>query len=315
MTGMKDTDYTFAVARVRANETHLLTSAELSSLTAAPGYAECVRRLREKGYAIEGADYNAALEKRLAEMWELISDVLPDPSQFNSILIKNDFHNLKVSVKALFTQKDPAPLFARPSVYAPEEIKTDVFARENGKLPVELQHADRSAYRILSKTGFAQLADTVIDRASMEQAISIAKTADHPVLLQLAQADAALTGIKVLYRCIRAGKANSKVSGTVLDLYTPTIKKISSPRRTRARKRFWSSCGTPITRLGRRRCSKAPRPTKNTRTTCASVCFRQARAIPSASPRWWAITTRCAPRCWICAYCFPASSTACRTTP
>ena len=209
MTGMKDTDYTFAVARVRANETRLLTSAELSSLTSAPGYAECARRLREKGYEIEGADYNAALEKKLADMWALISDVMPDPSQFNSILIKNDFHNLKVSVKALFTEKDPAPLFARPCVYAPEEIRANVFARENAKLPVELQHADRSAYRILSKTGFAQLADTVIDRASMEHAISIAKTADHPILLQLAETDAALTGIKVLYRCIRAGKAKS----------------------------------------------------------------------------------------------------------
>ena len=209
MSRMRETDYTFAVARIRANEARLIGAAELSSLAAAPGYTECARRLREKGYEIDGTDYNAALEKRLREMWALIGEILPDPAQFNSILIRNDFHNLKVCLKALVTGKSPEGLYAAPCVYAPEEIRACVYARDNANLPPELQHADRSAYRILSKTGFAQLADTVIDRAALEHAISIAKTADHPVMLRLAQTEAALTGIKVLYRCIRTGKAKS----------------------------------------------------------------------------------------------------------
>ncbi len=37
---MKDTDYSFAVARVRVNETRLLQNAELGALVAAPTYEE-----------------------------------------------------------------------------------------------------------------------------------------------------------------------------------------------------------------------------------------------------------------------------------
>lgn len=206
---MKDTDYSFAVARVRVNETRLLQNAELGALIAASSYEDCVRRLKEKGYEISGTDYAPALEKKLADMWALLSEILPDPAEFNSVLIRNDFHNLKVCLKALISEKSPEGLFMSPSVYSAEEIRRCVFARENDKLPPELQHADRSAYRILTKTGFAQLADTVIDRASLEHAISLARAADHPVMLRFAETNAALTDIKVLYRCIRTGKADS----------------------------------------------------------------------------------------------------------
>ena len=206
---MKDTDYSYAVARVRVNETRLLQSQELASLLSAPTYEECVRRLKEKGYEITGTDYAPALAQKLDDMWALISEILPDPAQFDSILIRNDFHNLKVCLKALVAEKPTDGLFAAPSKYAPEEIRKHVFARENDKLPEELRHADRSAYNILTKTGFAQLADTVIDRAAMEHAIEYAKQADHPVMLRLAETSAALTDIRVLYRCIRAEKAGS----------------------------------------------------------------------------------------------------------
>ncbi len=206
---MKDTEYSFAVARIRVNEARLLQPAELGALIAAPGYPECVRRLKEHGYEIEGENYAPALEARLAALWELLREVLPDERQFDSILIKNDFRNLKVCLKALLTQKSTEGLFISPAKYDPLEIKRHVFARENDLLPPELQHADRSAYRILTKTGFAQLADTVIDRAAMEHSIAYAKQADNPLLLRLAETVAALTDIKVLYRCILTGKAAS----------------------------------------------------------------------------------------------------------
>ena len=206
---MKATDYTYAVARIRANEARLITRAEMHSLVSAPSFQECARRLREKGYEIEGTDYAPALDKKLYELWQLLQEILPDPAQFGSILIKNDFHNLKVCLKALLAGRAPEGLFVSPSLYDPAEIKKHVFARENDLLPPELQHADRSAYRILTKTGFAQLADTVIDRAALEHAVIKARGADNPLLLALAETNAALTDIKVLYRCILTGKEAS----------------------------------------------------------------------------------------------------------
>ena len=204
---MKDLDFAYAVARIRANECALLSNTELSSMIPQK-LPEITRRLKEKGYELDGGD-EKALTERAARMWTLLQEILPDPAQFNSILIRSDFHNLKVSLKSLFTSKSTNGLFLTPSVYDPEEIKAAVFARENDKLPPELRHADRSAYRILSKTGFAQLSDAVIDRAAMETAIAFAKASGAELLIRFADLFAALTDIKVLVRCIAAGKEKS----------------------------------------------------------------------------------------------------------
>lgn len=206
---MKDTEYTFAVARIRSNENKLLTVPELNSVISAPSYQDAVNRLNEKGYGIEGSDYSPALSERMKEFWGVISEVLPDKSQFDSVILKNDFANLKIIEKAFILGKETSGLYETPSVFSPEMIKECVFSRKNSLLPECLQHADRSAYRILSSTGYAQLADSVIDRASMEWSIKTAKKGDNPILLKMAETDVALADIKVLYRCILTGKVRS----------------------------------------------------------------------------------------------------------
>ena len=211
---MRETDYTYAVARIRANEPKLLTTAELNAAVAAPGFEEAARRLRDKGYEVEGADYAAALQKKSDDAWALLSEILPDPHALDSLLIGSDFQNLKVMLKALVSDREPGELYVRPSVYDPERLEAHVFERENDKLPFPLQHADRSAYHILTKTRFAQLSDSVIDRAALEWAVEFAKKED-PTLLRYANTRAALTDLKILYRCIRTNKTESFVTRCV----------------------------------------------------------------------------------------------------
>lgn len=206
---MKDTEYTFAVARIRSNETRLMNAQDLNAVISSAGYDEAVRRLNDKGYNIEGKDYGAALNEKMQSEWELIASLLPDKKEFDSILLPNDFKNLKVALKAFVCEKETDGLFSYPCVYDPEEIKKHVFERKNDKLPECLQHCDRSAYRILTQTRFAQLADSVIDRASMEWALKTAKKADNTIMSEIAETIAAVSDIKILYRCIPAGKAQS----------------------------------------------------------------------------------------------------------
>ena len=224
---MRETDYTYAVARIRANELKLLTTAELNAAAAAPGYEEAVRRLRDKGYAVEGADLNAALQKRSDDAWALLQEILPDPHALDSLLIGNDFLNLKLMLKALVCEKNAAAFYVRPSVYDPAALEPLVFERKNDRLPPELQHADRSAYNILTKTRFAQLGDSVIDRAALEWAISYAKKED-PVLLRYANDRAALTDLKVVYRCIRSQKTESFLLRCVSDCDAFTKQEIAA---------------------------------------------------------------------------------------
>lgn len=205
---MKDSEYTFAVARIRANEPKLLTAADLNGALTAKSPAETRRRLKEKGYDFSEGD-GAALDHKRRETWELLESVLPDPRAMDAVLIRGDFHNLKVLLKSLVTGAPTEGRFAFPSVYDPETLRQPVFSRENDKLPPELRHCDRSAYRILTKTRFAQLADSVIDRAAMETAISFAKQSRDETLIRLTETQTALTDFRILFRCIRTGKADS----------------------------------------------------------------------------------------------------------
>ena len=211
---MRETEFTYAVARIRANEPKLLTQAELNAAVAASGFEEAVRRLRDKGYAVEGNRFSAALQQKSDDAWALLAEILPDPHALDSLLIGNDFQNLKVMLKALVSEKTTEGLFVRPSVYDPAALEPLVFERQNDKLPAPLQHADRSAYHILTKTRFAQLGDSVIDRATMEWSIAFAKKED-PVLLRYANVKAALADLKILCRCIRSGKTGSFITRCV----------------------------------------------------------------------------------------------------
>lgn len=214
---MKDTDYAFAVARIRSNEKKLLTSSELDGIIGAASYDDALSLLNAKGYNIKGTDYASALNERTAEFWKLINEVLPDKSRFDSIILKNDFANLKILTKAFFLEKEFGELYEYPSVYSPEYIKECVLSGKNSLLPECMQHAHRSSYRILSKTRFAQLSDCVIDRACMEWTLKTAKKASDPILLRLAQVDAACTDIKVLYRCICSGKSREFMQRAVAE--------------------------------------------------------------------------------------------------
>lgn len=214
---MRETDFTFAVATIRANEPKLLTASELSAAVTAPDFTEAARRLRDKGYEIEGTDFAPALAKKSEEAWALIASVLPEPGVLDSLIIKNDFQNLKVALKALVCDRGTDGLFVFPSKYDPEEIAALVRERKNDRLPEELQHADRSAYNILTKTRFSQLGEAVIDRAALEWSIRLAERTKDPLLRELAHTRAALTDLKVIYRCVSAGKTESFLLRSVAD--------------------------------------------------------------------------------------------------
>ena len=242
---MNPADYAFAVGHVRANEGRLLRESELNGVLTARSYPEAVKRLKDRGWEIGEGDPAGAIEKRVREAWAMLSSVLPDAHAMDAVLIRNDFRNLKLCLKALIAEKEPAGLYAFPSVYDPEEIRAAVFARQNDKLPEPLRHADRSAYNILSKTRFAQLADAVIDRAALEWSLRLAKESNDPTLLSLCEAEAALTDVRTVLRCLAAEKAESFMLRAVSDCAAFTKQQlVSAAQNTEALCGFLR--GTPL---------------------------------------------------------------------
>ena len=81
---MHETEYTYAVARIRANELSLLTDADMDQLIAAADVQTAERILTDKGRSANAENGSPDLcENELLKAWRLISESIPNEVLFS----------------------------------------------------------------------------------------------------------------------------------------------------------------------------------------------------------------------------------------
>ena len=112
---MGNTKYTYAVARIRALETSLLTNAVIEQLLACPTAEQALQLLIEKGWGdgAAGNDMDAVLNREEEKTWQVIRDVAPDMSVFDVLSYPKLYHNLKAAVKEVCTEVRNPHIFLR----------------------------------------------------------------------------------------------------------------------------------------------------------------------------------------------------------
>ena len=168
---MRDTAYTSAVSRIRANENYLLTNADVDRLLGAKDAGEVLSFLSDKGYG-GGAAVPELFSRERERAWDLIREIAPDFSLFFPLLVRNDFHNAKAVLKGIVSGHDYLSMLLRPSVLPVEELKNAVSDRKFSLLPEWIAPALESAYDALTHTGDGQLADVTLDRAYLEAVLA-----------------------------------------------------------------------------------------------------------------------------------------------
>ncbi|MCR5042383.1 MAG: V-type ATPase subunit [Clostridia bacterium] len=213
---MRDTDYAYAVARIRANENGLLPNSAVAQLIACPGYEEAVKQLRSRGLDIVGADYESALKERLRSSWALIQEILPEKDALDWLIIENDFYNLKISLKAEYGDlKGYERLFARPSAFDPAEIDRAIAKHEFEKLPELLKEPAELGFKVLRETDFAQVSDSVLDRCCIETMAGLAEKAKDGFAKEINRLRCAFACIRTFYRCTLLKKPESFMTHAV----------------------------------------------------------------------------------------------------
>jgi len=188
---MRETDYTYAVARVRANELTLFSAADLEQLISAPS-----------------CDLPDPDEK-MAETWQLITEILPRPGELDFLIIKNDFHNLKALLKSIFTGSEPGAYFIWPAVFDPAEMGGALLEKRFDRLPACMAACAEEAYELLSKTLDGQLADAVTDRQCLETTLAMAKATKNDFAIALAEMMCAFANVKITLRAKKTGKGQA----------------------------------------------------------------------------------------------------------
>ncbi len=215
-----DSDYAYAVARVRANEKNLLTAADVEQLIEAEDYDTVMKKLSEQGWGdLDGVtDYAPYISAHFQETWDLLEEILgEDIHVLDMLLIPNDVQNLKAALKAKVSQNESNDIYTDSTVYPVEEVKAAVAEKDFAALPEFMQEAAEAAYDVLTSTGNGQVADAIIDKAALTEMAKLGKASGSNVLADLAERKVATADMKIALRCANTGKGEDFLDQSLAD--------------------------------------------------------------------------------------------------
>ena len=218
----RELEYTYAVARVRANEQTLLSAADIEQLITAGDYKVTMQKLSDAGWGEIKDIYNYAsyLENYFAKTWDFLVEIMSDIHELDLLLVKNDMQNLKAALKQIVSQHDAKDLYVQSTVYDTESILKAVEDRRWNDLPDFMQEPAKEAYEVLTETSNGQLADAIIDKATLERIKFLGVESGSPILAELAERMCATANIKTALRCANTGKSKDFVTRSLCNCDT-----------------------------------------------------------------------------------------------
>ncbi len=227
MTIQKD-EYIYAVARIRYKESKLLSSKNIDQLISMKDPQTVERFLRDKGWG--GGSHDKTTDLIASEhdnLWKLMKELVGDLSAFDFLRIQNDYHNLKASAKAAYTDSNPERLFLSGSVYNPYSIYEAVKNREYKKLPDFLTDTAQEAINALLRTGDGQLCDAIIDKACLSYVYTLGKKSSNEIVRKYCELFVAFSNIKITVRGAQFQKSTEYILQSMADCDTLNIKTLS----------------------------------------------------------------------------------------
>lgn len=164
--------YEFSVGSVRAREKNLLSSSDIEQLISYDNLNELVRYLNDKGYG-EGKTVEEVLDSRTEDVWCYLKSVAPDFGIFNPFIIANDAHNYKVILKGIMSGRKREDLLVKPCTIDTDTLTEAVEHKKFDILPDWISKPAKSAYDIITHKTDARESDAVIDKAVMEEMLSL----------------------------------------------------------------------------------------------------------------------------------------------
>ncbi len=205
---MKSQDFTYAVSRIRMKETKLFSRKEIERLISQKDYQSVIRTLSELGYGSDNkSDADDILSAEQDKLWSLMAELVDDMSVFNVFRFQNDYHNLKVCVKSVYSNTAPDSMFVSGGTIDTEELFEKVKNRDYKELPELMGDTAAKALDILLKTGDGQLCDAIIDKASLTAIMLFADKSQDEVIKDYADLYVDSANIKIAVRGSKLNKS------------------------------------------------------------------------------------------------------------
>lgn len=197
---MSDTKYAYAVARIRALENGLFSSAQIEQLLSVKSYEGALRFLTEHGWgdADTPLSAEAILTREKTKTWETVRDLLKGDDAILAVLSYGDlYHNLKAAIK------DAAAPGSHGNVYF-DDCEVDgvrmakiVAEKDWQALPEHMREAAKEASETFLHTSDGQLCDIIVDRAALAAIYECGKNASDAIIRDYAETTVAVADIKI----------------------------------------------------------------------------------------------------------------------
>ena len=203
---MFETEYAYAVARIRSNELSLLTPEDIEMLVSADSYETALRILTDKGWSdTAGKDGADMFEEELGKALKIISEC--DSRLADALVAGNDFANLKAAIKCVFSDNDTDKYMTGPYVCSPELIAKAIKENDYGELPDYLADVADKAYHAVTESHSGQLAEIVTDKACLDRKLKLAKESGSDLLYRITSLSCLVAAVKTAVRSARTGKS------------------------------------------------------------------------------------------------------------
>ena len=207
---MSKATYAYGVARIRAMEMSLFTSAVIEQLMALKSYESCLQFLEEKGWGGTDVpqDAEAILAAEREKTWRTVRELLGKDTRILDVFsYPNLFHNLKAAIKETAVSEKHGSIYYEDCSIGGKEMARIVAERDWEALPANMRDAAKEAYESFLHTKDGQLCDIIVDRAALTAVIQAGEEASDPIIRDYAESTAAIADIKIAVRSWRTGKS------------------------------------------------------------------------------------------------------------
>lgn len=204
--GKENTDYAYAVGRIRALETKLLTRGVIERMLEAKDVDELLRILSDTPYGSllsETTEYQKLLRIEENKIISLFDELCLDPVLSELIHYQYDFHNVKVLTKAYLTKSDFSHALCEYGKLDISLLRGAFEEEKFGSLPEILQQMITKAVEEYYSKDDPRLIDLTVDQEMFRFYVSEVNKFENDFLSELLALIIDLTNIKTLVRVKR----------------------------------------------------------------------------------------------------------------
>ena len=169
LANINETNYLAITAMLAARTSGMLSAERLERMIAASSEDEAVKVLEECGYGdltgMTMSERSEALEKRLAEVFDELEHMVPEPELVQMFRLKYDFHNIKTVIKSHGAGVSGGEILSKRGSIPAEVVEEAFVSDDYTEIPSDLAEPMQEAAGILARTSNPQLADFALDKA------------------------------------------------------------------------------------------------------------------------------------------------------